>query len=933
MLENIKTKNLHQWLEEWAASYSERIALRWCFKNMTYQELNERANVIAWSLLEHECEMQDRIGIFLPRGFDMVAAMYAILKIGCTYVPMALNYPDERIQYIIENSKIKIVLTNEEQTVDFPRKIYVEKIITTDRKKRNLKIQSGPDDLLYIIYTSGSSGMPKGVMIKQHSLMNLIDTMNRQYQVGTDTIVLCVTSICFDLSVYDIFGVLTAGGCVIIAENEVLDVRQLIELMSVSKVNLWNSVPTTMASLIQTCEREQIILPEIKHVFLSGDWIPISLVPKIWNAMPNALVTSLGGATEATVWSIYYDILEINPAWSSIPYGKPLENQEFYILDEKRLPVAHGKEGELYIGGVGLAAGYVNDLKKTKDSFVPHFLSQKGQKQMYRTGDLGRYLQGETIEFLGRVDDQVKIRGFRIECKEVEKHIRNCDGISDCVVCVKSRPNGEKYLCGYLIVTDNFVFLEFKKALLKRLPEYMYPSVFIAIDKIPLNANGKNDQRALPAPTLNNILTQGVYQAPVGTTEEKIVSIWESVLHQTGIGMDNDFFEIGGTSLDCITLEYELKKENIHLNYEQLMEYKSVREQAMASKGLFTNNKKDVLPAMTDKKELLPFNDLYYKSCLYNALFAVVNAIGKNRYSLMANDTFYYYQKNGILEIRTKEEESLQQLLASHRIEAGFFLFNDRKELFHRVEVIMKKNGFAIIWVDSYFEPMRKDTYQKEHLAHTLLIYGKTKDGDYITFEHTHKDALNYKEKVIAKDVLLFAAEGYWEYLQLQEEYNFMEIAGETQEEDAPFVSMDQKLFMNYRQHKEQIEHGRQQLLTLPFDFLSDKEKLCLQIDWENKILDVKRGEKYRICNCEHKAEMGPLYDEIIRLWEMIRNQSIYFQKGLKKKEDICRLYQINLRQIAALEGCLMKIMSREEKDESKRKRKVKSNHKPISGV
>ncbi|WP_161404597.1 non-ribosomal peptide synthetase, partial [Paenibacillus silvestris] len=369
-----------------------------------------------------------------------------------------------------------------------------------------------------------------------------------------------ITSLSFDLSVYDIFGVLAAGGSVVVAQRDaVRDPQELKRLLVAGRITLWDSVPTTMSYLVQSIENSPEEAPwqqtDLRLVLVSGDWIPVNLKARMSGVFPQAQLIGLGGATEATVWSNYYPIHAVSEEQRSIPYGKPLANNVFYILDPFGLPVPSGVRGELFIGGVGVARGYAGDRDKTEQAFVPNPF--RPDESMYRTGDLGRLLPDGNMEFLGRKDHQVKVRGFRVELGEIEYWLRQHADIEEAVVlCIDS--GGREQLCAYVVPTRDVEAAEVREHLAKHLPAYMLPSHLLCIPALPLTANGKIDRKALPAP---ESVHRGAVQEPQSEVEKKLAAIWQEVLGVKQISVDDDFFLLGGHSLLAATLVARLAAE------------------------------------------------------------------------------------------------------------------------------------------------------------------------------------------------------------------------------------------------------------------------------------------------------------------------------------------------------------------------------------
>ncbi|NSL85715.1 amino acid adenylation domain-containing protein [Chitinophaga sp. Mgbs1] len=533
----------------------DNTALRQDGISMTYRELNERANRLARLLCEN-ISTGDNVGLLVTRSFDMIVGMLAILKAGGAYVPIDPEYPKDRQEYILSNSGISLLMTNLPEVnlegLSGDRIICMQQQDVSAYNEGNPGVAVSSHQLAYTIYTSGSTGRPKGVMIAHHSVVNLVSWVNNTYRVGTHDRLLFITSMCFDLSVYDIFGMLSAGGTLVIArQEEVQQVEKLKALLQEERITFWDSVPSTLNYLVAELEAAEdgFQQPDLRVAFMSGDWIPVSLPERILRYFPQVQVISLGGATEGTVWSNYFPVKAVDKTWSSIPYGKPIDNNTFYILDDHLRPVPKGVAGELYIGGVGVAAGYANDREKTAASFIPDPFTRRPGGMMYKTGDLGRMMADGNMEFLGRKDFQVKIRGFRVELGEIESILQRHELIRDAVVDVRKDSNNLNQLCAYLVPHTTPDINQVREYLREKLPAYMIPSFFTILEALPLTSNGKINRRALPDPMQEDNDHGYTYVAPETELEKTMERIWKSVLHIDRLGVRDDFFEMGANSL------------------------------------------------------------------------------------------------------------------------------------------------------------------------------------------------------------------------------------------------------------------------------------------------------------------------------------------------------------------------------------------------
>ncbi|NRF40207.1 amino acid adenylation domain-containing protein [Pedobacter foliorum] len=561
-------KTLHSVFEEQVLKTPEQIALQLGDQSITYKALNDRSNQLARLIIEQGINPGDQIGLLVNRSFEMIIGLYAILKSGASYVPVDPDYPLDRQAYILSNSNISLLLTD---SLLAPGQLAPEIKILNIKETRlsgydctNLNLHIESRQLAYTIYTSGSTGKPKGVMIEHHSAINLILWVNNCFNIGEKDRLLFITSMCFDLSVYDIFGILACGGTLVIAEQaQVNDINQLQYMLQHYQITFWDSVPSTLDYLVKELELTDTNYRQnsLRIVFLSGDWIPVSLPDRIKHFFPSAQVISLGGATEATVWSNYFIVEKIQPEWNSIPYGRPIINNFFYILDDQLKAVPQGVTGELFIGGVGVARGYANDSEKTKSSFLPDPFNTSCGGKMYRTGDLGRMLPDMNMEFLGRKDNQVKIRGFRVELGEIEHVLHHFEPLENAVVLAKDNKDSEKELIAYVVPVHTFDKVGAIDYLKTKLPEYMIPSIWVELQSLPLNINGKIDRKALFSIEFQAESENRLYTEPVSELEMQMTAIWEQVFDKEKIGTNDNFFELGGHSLMALQIMSRFEKQ------------------------------------------------------------------------------------------------------------------------------------------------------------------------------------------------------------------------------------------------------------------------------------------------------------------------------------------------------------------------------------
>lgn len=562
-----KEQTLAGLFEDQVLKTPDNIALMQDNLTMSYRRLNERANQLARYLVEKGVKSGDNIGLLVTRSFDMITGMYAIMKAGGAYVPVDPEYPMERQEYILSKSGVDLVIADDDYPLTKRKANF--KVVNFNKIDLNAYESSNPElpvdsgQLAYTIYTSGSTGSPKGVMIEHHSAVNLIEWVNREFKVGAHDRLLFLTSMCFDLSVYDVFGILAAGGSIVIVkQQEVVDVGKLKNLLQYFKITFWDSVPTTMNYLVKELlsGHSQYKQTDLRLVFMSGDWIPVRLPDEIRRFFPNAEVISLGGATEGTVWSNYYPVKTVQKSWNSIPYGKPISNNFFYVLNEQLQPVPAGVPGELFIGGTGVARGYANDREKTDYSFIDDPFNDTAGGRMYRTGDLGRMLPDGNLEFLGRKDTQVKIRGYRVELGEIESVLNQCFMVNQAVVIARPDKEGNKLLIGYIVPEKTFDRKAIASYLKHKLPDYMIPALLTELEKFPQSSNGKIDRKALSDLEIPE-QQHTDFQKPETENQRKVAGIWQEILGLEKVGIHDNFFELGGHSLIAVRMITRLEKE------------------------------------------------------------------------------------------------------------------------------------------------------------------------------------------------------------------------------------------------------------------------------------------------------------------------------------------------------------------------------------
>jgi amino acid adenylation domain-containing protein len=512
---------LHEDFFALAARDPGRTALLWeAGGRLSYGELATRALAVAARLTAGGVRPGDTVAVTMAKGPDQIAAVLGVLAAGAAYVPAGLDQPDLRRNEICRSAGVSTVLTAgpaEGPALPGP-------------------VPASPDDLAYVIYTSGSTGTPKGVEITHRAARNTIDEINRRYGVGPDDRVLAVSQLDFDLSVYDIFGLLSAGGAVVLVEEQARrEARRWAELGQRYGITVWNTVPALLDMLLAAGGG-----PGLRLALVSGDWVGLDLPGRLRQAAPQCRLVALGGATEGSIWSNAFDVTEVPGHWRSIPYGRPLRGQRYRVVDGSGRDRPDFVPGELWIGGAGVARGYRGDPERTARQFV-----HRAGQRWYRTGDLGRYWPDGTLEFLGRADDQVKIRGHRIELGEIEAALTAHRGVRGAA----ATRLGTARIGAAVVTGDPGLAPAGLRAFLGgRLPAYMLPDELVVVPELPLSANGKVDRAALPA-LIAASATHTRGQAPRGPVESELARQWAALLGAGAAGRSASFFELGGDSL------------------------------------------------------------------------------------------------------------------------------------------------------------------------------------------------------------------------------------------------------------------------------------------------------------------------------------------------------------------------------------------------
>jgi amino acid adenylation domain-containing protein len=559
---------IHHLFEQQATLYPGSVALIQGRERMSYRQLNTTANSLAHALITSGVKPETLVGIFTERSMLMIAAVLAILKAGGAYVPLDPSHPKDRIAFMLRDAGVEFLLTTRDLLSRLPE--HGAKPILLDREalagpRENPVTGVTGKNCAYVIYTSGSTGVPKGVMVEHRGVCNLIESLITLFGIERNSRVLQFASLCFDASVSEIFMALCGGAELYLETRErLLPGQQLLNRLKEYSITHVTLPPSALNNM------PYADLPGLKTLIAAGEQCPAGVYRK-WSA--NRRFINGYGPTEATVCAA---AAECRGDYQRLPIGRPIDNVSLYILDGRLRPVPLGVTGELFIGGLGLARGYLGRPELTEEKFIRNPFDDRPGSRLYRSGDLARYLQDGSVEYLGRTDHQVKIRGFRIELGEIEATLSKHPGITDCVVCVKESRTKQKRLVAYVVAEGDVAAEALQAYLALFLPEYMIPYSYVFLEKLPLSPNGKIDRNNLPEPEAKDRCSS--HEGPKNRVEAKIVDIWSRFLDVDKIGANDGFFRLGGDSLLAARLVWEITREfGVDLPLAEVFERRTVR--------------------------------------------------------------------------------------------------------------------------------------------------------------------------------------------------------------------------------------------------------------------------------------------------------------------------------------------------------------------
>ena len=586
--------SLVELFEQQAAERPESLAVVFKGESWNYRQLNERANRLAQHLVELGVGLEERVGLCLDRSPWMVAGMIGTLKAGGAYVPLDPNYPQERLAFMLADAQVRVLVTQEHLIEGLPLdQVQVVCLdpsweTSTQASQANPVCRATVRNLAYLIYTSGTTGKPKGVLNLQQGAVNRFQWMWGTYPFEAGEICCQKTSLSFVDSEWEIFGPLLQGvPLILIPDEDVKDTYRLVQSLAVHNVTRIVSVPSLLASILESHPDLQSRLPRLKFWISSGEALSAELFERFRQNMPGAVLLNLYGSSEVSADATWYDTSR-NHSHAGIPIGRPIANTQIYVLDQDMQPVPIGVPGEVHIGGAGLARGYHNRPGLTAEQFVPNPYSRDPGARLYKTGDLGRYRQDGNIEYQGRIDRQVKIRGYRIELGEIEAVLEGHPEVRAAAVAVQDEGEHRR-LVAYVVGEFKPVpsTAELYSFLRSKLPEYMVPSVYMELEELPLTPNGKVDRRALPVPGQSRPSLEHAFTSPRTPVEELLAGIWSEVLKLETVGVCDSFFDLGGHSLLAVQVITRMRKTfQLEISLRALFETPTIEGLAVTVVGM-----------------------------------------------------------------------------------------------------------------------------------------------------------------------------------------------------------------------------------------------------------------------------------------------------------------------------------------------------------
>lgn len=760
-----------------AEKHPDQPAISWKDKLISYGQLKELTDRLAAYMRSRGVQRNKIVAVMTDRSPDLIVALVAVLKAGGTYLPIDPALPRERIALMLEDSGAVLMLTPKEQVADAAD--YEGDIVDLSDASSYPALQSPlekvsePEDAAYLIYTSGSTGKPKGVLVPHRAIANFIAGMTSRIAFTEGKTIAAVTTSSFDIFLLETLLPLTQGMKVAIAGTEETNNPVLLSSwLADQAVEMFQTTPSRMQLLLNVDQGSRG-MQRMTEIMLGGEAFPNELLQQLQERCKGAAIYNMYGPTETTIWSSVKEVTRED----RVCLGPPIANTGIYIVDSAMRLMPIGAAGELCIGGDGVALGYWNREELTADRFLPNPFTGSGL--MYRTGDLARWLPNGDMEFLGRMDHQVKVRGYRVELGEVESALLAAEGVEAAVCTAKKDNHGNDVICAYYVSVSRQSADLLRSRIAERLPDYMLPSFYIPLERLPYTPNGKLDRKLLPSPyDMDGSLL--LSEPPSSEAEARVLEIWRSVLGIGSLGVTDDFFNAGGHSLNLLKLEVEMEKAGFRFAPELLYRSPTVREllrrleddnaAALAVEPIrqaVAMPDTDLSGATTIRQveRLAPFNDIFYKECFYNALFPAVQYLESDILPILLNDAILYRfdQRNRHFQVVYKPSMEVDKLLAAHGIRMQSEAEGDAA-LLDRIRKSIRGNRPVILRADVYYSSTRADTYLTRHWPHAWLVFGfDDRSGKLAVLEHDRAENLTYRRRWVSYDDAVRCHNGYLE--------------------------------------------------------------------------------------------------------------------------------------------------------------------------
>lgn len=878
-------KNLYELVEKQVGKEPDRIAIKCNRNRLTYAELDDSTRKLSQYIAQQGIGNGDVIAVRMERSIPLVIAMLAIVRSNAVGMIIDQACPQERFHYMIQDSKAVGILSYE-------REYHLEMIEkNSEQRTREIDAVGAKEASTFIVYTSGSTGEPKGVLLNPKGIMNHITAKIELLGLKKEDHIAHNMNMSFVASIWQVFAPLMVGATLCIYDEKLmLDAYKLLLRMQEDGASVITMVPAMLQSYLLVLKRgaSQIELPAVRKLILTGERVSPELVNDFYKRYHIQLVNAYG-QSECCDDTLHY-VIPYDTNTQMVPIGRPIRNMRIYILDHNKQTQPVGLAGELFIAGVGLAYGYIGKTELTADKFVLNPF--EAGELMYRTGDLVKWTADGYVEYVGRTDRQVKLNGYRIELEEIEKQILGSGLVEAAVVVERKEDEGNQYLCGF-VVSKGMNIDGIKEYLANKLPSYMIPRRFVPMGALPLTHSGKVDKERLKWLPIQKGAPEDAL--PILGIEKELQRIWSSVLKNEDIGVNDDFFEYGGNSINVLSMIYEMEQCGICVHVEDIFNYRTIRRISnfVQTRERVGEESKD----LTEEREtynqgmvlssIKPFNDIYYKNCFYNSLFPVLQFFHLSVLPVIVNDVICYNApKPGedavIYESLTAIEDILQKM-------------DIRVHTQQRCKTIIKKvkSGLdlkhpIIVWIDCYYSPLRPNEYHKQHRPHSLLVIGyNQKEEVFQVIENTSRDAFNYNYRTIGFHDLEKAynsfIKNFREY-KTNSYYEFWRAAAKPRmNENSSLRSIREVFHENYLCSKQKLAFAMKNIYEIKAQiaelsqsedaFFTNQENI---IELLNTVLNAKKIEEYRASHifCEQQTYLF-LRKAVTEQWNYIRTTLI----------------------------------------------------------